>query len=150
KESHNGWDLDAQIAAAKKQVQSTPNITIAQYHDILRSFFNSMKDFHVSVQFASTKSSSLPFTISGASGHYYITSINRDKLPASSFPFNVGDELVSFGGKPIAQVVASLQARLGGNTDLTDRALAEMYLTSRSGAGFGDVAKGPVNVSIIP
>jgi hypothetical protein len=150
KESHNGWDLDAQIAAAKQKVQSTPNITIAQYHDVLRQFFNSMKDFHVSVQFASTEASSLPFTISGAGGHYFITSINTDRLSPASFPFHVGDELISFGGKPIAQVVAQLQARLGGNTDLTDRALAEMYLTSRSGAGFGDVTNGPVNVSVKP
>lgn len=150
KQSHEGWDLNAAIASAKAQVQADPNMTIAQYHDVLRRFFTSMKDFHVSVQFDSTEASSLPFTVSGAGGHYFITSIDRSKLSASSFPFHVGDELVSFGGKPIAQVVADLQARLGGNTSQTERALAEMYLTSRSGAGFGDVAEGPINVSVKP
>ncbi len=150
KQSHEGWDLDAQIAAAKAQVQANPNMTIAQYHDVLRQFFTSMKDFHVSVQFDSTEASSLPFTVSGADGRYFITSIDRSKLSESSFPFHVGDELVSFGGQPISQVVAQLQARLGANTSLTERALAEMYLTSRSGAGFGDVDHGPVNVSVRP
>jgi hypothetical protein len=150
KETHEGWDLDAQIAAAKATVQANPKMTIAQYHDVLRRFFVSMKDFHVSVQFDSTESATLPFTVSGANGRYYITSIDRTKLSAASFPFNVGDELVSFGGKPISQVVAGLQARLGGNTSLTERALAEMYLTSRSGAGFGDVTKGPISVTVKP
>jgi C-terminal processing protease CtpA/Prc len=150
KETHEGWDLDAQIAAAKKQVEGTPGMTVAQYHDVLRRFFGSMKDFHVSVQFNSTEASSLPFTVSGAGGRYYITSIDRTKLSPTSFPFNVGDELVAFGGKPIAKVVAELQARLGGNTSVTERALAEMYLTSRNGAGFGDASKGPVSVSVLP
>jgi len=150
KESHEGWDLNAQIAAAKAKVRANPNMTIAQYHDVLRGFFNSMKDFHVSVQFDSTQSSSLPFTVGGTNGHYFITSIDASKLSPSSFPFNVGDELVSFGGQPIAKAVADLKARLGGNTSLTESALAEMYLTSRSGAGFGDVAQGPVNVAVKP
>jgi len=150
KETHEGWGLDAQIAAAKKKVTADPDMTVAQYHDVLRNFFDSMKDFHVSVQFDSTESSSLPFTIGGAGGRYFIESIDRTKLSPAVFPFNVGDELIAFGGKPIAQVVAELQARLGGNTAQTTRALAEMYLTSRSGAGFGDVAKGPVMVSVKP
>jgi hypothetical protein len=150
KQSHEGWDLNSQIAAAKANVQANPNMTVAQYHDVLRRFFNSMKDFHVSVQFDSTEKSSLPFTVGGTNGRYFITSIDRTKLSASSFPFNVGDELVSFGGQPIAQAVAGLKARLGGNTSLTENALAEMYLTSRSGAGFGDVTKGPINVAVKP
>jgi hypothetical protein len=150
KETHEGWDLAAQIAAAKAKVAADPNMTIAQYHDVLRQFFNSMKDFHVSVQFNSTESSTLPFTIAGANGRYYITSIDRSKLSTSSFPFNVGDEITAFGGQPIAKVVGQLQSRLGDNTNLTERALAELYLTSRNGAGFGDVARGPVDVSVKP
>jgi hypothetical protein len=150
KESHEGWDLDTQIAKAKQQVQTTPNITLNQYHEILRNFFYSMKDFHVSVGFDSTESSSLPFTVAGVNGRYYITSINRAKLSETAFPFNVGDELVSFGGQKAADVVKALQARLGNNTQLTDQALAAMFLTSRSGASFGDVAKGPVSVTVKP
>ena len=150
KESHEGWDLDKRIAEAKRQVQDTPNLTLDQYHEILRGFFHSMKDYHVSVAFQSTEASSLPFSVVGANGRYFIEYIDRGKLPESSFPFHVGDELTAFDGKPTADVVKDLQAKLGNNTALTDRALASMFLTSRRAASFGDVAKGPVSVSIKP
>jgi hypothetical protein len=150
KQSHSGWDLDARIAQAKRQVQDTPNISMDQYHEILRAFFHSMKDYHVSVAFQSTESSSLPFSVASAGGRYFIAHIDREKLPESAFPFHEGDELVGFGGRKTADVVRELQARLGNNTALTDRALAAMMLTSRKAASFGDVAKGPVEISVKP
>ncbi len=150
KESHEGWDLDAQINKAKQQVQNTPNITMDQYHEFLRTFFHSMKDYHVSVGFNSTEASTLPFAVTGTKGHYYISWIDRAKLSESSFPFKVGDELTAFGGKPTADVVKDLQARLGNNTALTDKALASMFLTSRHASSFGDVDKGPVSVTVKP
>jgi hypothetical protein len=150
KEAHNGWDLDAQIAAAKAKVLSTPNITIDQYHDLLRGFFGSMKDFHVSVQFNATAASTLPFSVVGANGRYFIEYIDRSKLPESSFPFHVGDELVDFNGKKTADVVKGIAAQQGGNTAQTEAALAALFLTSRHAASIGDVAQGPVTVTVKP
>ncbi|MCX5794260.1 MAG: protease-like activity factor CPAF [Elusimicrobia bacterium] len=149
KQEH-GWDLDAAIAQAKKQVADAPSLTMDQYHDILRGFFNSVKDYHVSVQFDATEASSLPFMVSGAGGRYYIQWIDRKKLPESVFPFHEGDELVSFGGRKTADVIAGLQSKLGGNTSLTDRALASMSLTSRRAASGGGVTKGPVSITVKP
>lgn len=150
KQEHGGWDLDAAIARAKQQVQDSPSLSMDQYHDILRGFFNSMKDYHVSVQFDATEASSLPFMVSGAGGRYYIQWIDRKKLPESVFPFHEGDELVSFGGRKTADVIAELQSRLGGNTAQTDRALASMSLTSRRAASGGGVTKGPIAITVKP
>ncbi len=150
KEAHEGWDLDKAIAAAKAQVNADPGMTIAQYHEVLRGFFNSMKDFHVSVQFDATEASSLPFTVVNAGGRYYIGYIDRSKLSEESFPFKVGDELVTFGGRPVADAVAELKAREGGNTAVTEEAIAALMLTSRRASGAGDVARGPVSVGVRP
>ena len=150
KQGRSGWDLDAEIAQAKKQVQDSPSMTMDQYHEVLRGFFDSMKDYHVSVQFDATEASSLPFMVIGAGGRYYIQWIDRKKLPESAFPFHEGDELVAFGGRKTADVIKDLQARLGDNTALTDRALASMFLTSRKAASNGGVEKGPVSVTIKP
>ncbi len=150
KEAHNGWDLDAQIASAKAKVLTTPGMTIDQYHDVLRGFFGSMKDFHVSVQFNATAASTLPFSVVGSNGRYYIEYIDRSKLPASSFPFNVGDELVDFNGKKTADVVKQIAAQQGGNTAQTESALAAMFLTSRHAATIGDVAQGPLSFTVKP
>ncbi len=148
KTGHNGWDLDQQIAAAKAKVEANPNITMEQYHQVLRDFFNSTKDYHVSVAFQATAASSLPFGVVGANGRYFIAWIDRTKLTPQAFPFNVGDEVVSFGGKKTSDVVKDLQKKLGNNTALTDRALASMILTSRKAASFGQVQSGPVTVGV--
>lgn len=150
KESHEGWDLDKRIAQAKAQVLATPGMTIDQYHDVLRQFFGSMKDFHVSVQFNATAASTLPFTVVGANGRYFIEYIDRSKLPETTFPFKVGDELVAFGGRKTSDVVAELVKREGGNTAQTEAALASLFLTSRRAASFGDVQSGPVSVTVKP
>ncbi len=89
-------------------------MTIDQYHDVLRGFFGSMKDFHVSVQFNATAASTLPFTVVGTNGHYYIEYIDRSKLPESSFPFHVGDELTALGGRSTADLVKQIVAQQGG------------------------------------
>jgi hypothetical protein len=150
KETHEGWDLDREIESAKRKVLSTPDMTIDQYHELLRVFFGSMHDFHVSVQFNATASSSLPFTVVGSNGRYFIEYIDRGKLSAGSFPFHVGDELLSFGGRKTADVVADLVKREGGNTAQTETALAALFLTSRRAASFGDVESGPISVTVKP
>ncbi len=150
KEAHAGWDLDAQIAQAQQKVLANPKMTVEQYHDVLRGFFGSMKDFHVSVQFNATAASTLPFTVIGANGHYFIEYIDRNKLPEGTFPFHVGDELVAFGGKSTADVVKQIAAQQGGNTAQTETALASLFLTSRHASSIGDVAQGPVTVTVKP
>lgn len=146
KRSYAKWDLDDQIAAARAKVEASGDVSVKEYQRILRSFFLSPQDYHVSVKFQSTESSSLPFHVLSAGGSYYLAYIDRDKLSKRSFPFEIGDELVSFDGKPAATAVAELQAQFGKTT--TDAMLAEVALTKRKGITALPCPHGPVMVGI--
>src|SRR5581483_12227862 len=110
--------------------------------------FRSPRDYHVGIHFASSEAASLPFTVQAVGGKFFIAWIDRKKLPESSFPFKPGDELVKFDGRDPAEVVREIQ-QAWGNSD-TDRAIAMLRLTSRSGASGMTIPKGPVTVTVKP
>jgi hypothetical protein len=53
-------------------------------------------------------SASLGFTVDIYEGSTLVDSINRGRLPSSSFPFQIGDELVSVDGKTTTQLIDEL------------------------------------------
>jgi hypothetical protein len=57
---------------------------------------------------------------------------------------------VDFNGKKTADVVKAIAAQQGGNTAQTETALAALFLTSRHASSIGDVASGPVTVTVKP
>src|SRR5262249_19733128 len=65
KYSYSGWDLDQEINKAKENIQNTSPISLKAYQQIVRDFFNSTKDYHVSVRFYSTETTALPFRVHG-------------------------------------------------------------------------------------
>ncbi|MFN0064773.1 MAG: protease-like activity factor CPAF [Chlamydiales bacterium] len=139
------WDLKQAIEHAKQKVDCQPQPSVKDFHKILRAFFQSAKDYHVGIVFLSTEEASLPFLIKGAEGRYFISYVERDLLPYSHFPLGVGDEILTFDGRPIADVVEELRVtEFGGNTFETDQALAEMLLTGRCGTVGVAVPKGEV------
>jgi len=147
KKEHHGWDLDAAVAAAKDRVTFTENITDKHFHKIMRDLVASPQDYHVRVIFNSTEYAFLPFTVGGAEGRYFITYIDRDRLPQDSFPFNVGDELLTFGGRPVGTVVDGLKEEYwSGSAEQTEQRLAEEALTKRVGMRGHAVPKGPIMV----
>src|SRR5258708_4247381 len=52
----------------------------------------------------------------------------------------------NFGDRPAIEVVKELQVLLGANTPGTDRALAQMILTSRNGMKAFEIPHGPVTI----
>ncbi|MDP6944288.1 MAG: protease-like activity factor CPAF [Myxococcota bacterium] len=148
KKIHSGWDLDQEIARAKKRVMANPSITLPEYRKILNDFFDSPKDYHVGVRFLSTESAELPFGVIGVQGRYFVSWMKKSKLP-QDVDFQVGDEVVRFGGEPIAQVIARLKRDRGGNTSETDQRLAERDLTRREARRGMVVPQGPVSVGYI-
>lgn len=151
KKKHFGWDLNAEIKSAKSQVLGFQerSTSIKKFHRVLKKFFQSTQDYHVTALFYSTESASLPFRIQEAEGKYYFTYINRAKLPAEDdFPFNVGDELLSFGHLPVNEALKELRENeIGINNHLTDCALAEIYLTNRFGRLGHQVPHGQINIA---
>lgn len=149
KKQFSGWDLDAQIKMAKRQVARNGKIGLKQFQRILKNFFLSTQDYHATIKFYSTESAYLPFKIQEAEGKYFFTYINRKALPDDSdFPFNVGDELVLFDDLPLKTVLDELREKeVGNNNFLTDCAMAEIYLTTRSGRLGHEIPSGEINLS---
>jgi Peptidase family S41/PDZ domain len=145
---HFQWNLQEEIRVAKSQIDIKENISIKDFHKIVRSFFQSMKDYHANVSFFSTEEAYLPFQVKGAMGKYYFSAIDRNQLSTYSFPFGVGDELVLFDNMPIADVVNSIrECEVGSNSEQTDFALAEFVLTRRSGSRGHTVPKGSIMIT---
>lgn len=147
KKEFSNWNLQAEILKAKEQILNK-ELSLSEYHLIVNQFILSMKDYHVSVQFFATETSSLPFMIRGAEGRYFLVYIDRDKLPEAEFPFKLGDELLAMNGESISDIVSNLISKMGGNTKETDQALAEMTVTNRRVARGVKAEQGPVELSI--
>lgn len=140
-----GWDLESEFNKAKNQILEIPDISIKKFHQILRRFLGTARDYHVDVLFYSTEEATLPFTIKGAQGRYFIDWIDSVRLPSSHFPIHVGDELLEFDEHPIAQVIDELVDEIGKKSnDRTDQRFAELKLTNRLGMEGDVVPKGPL------
>lgn len=149
KKKFSDWDLATEIELAKERVRRGDGRSVKSYQRILHQLLNSTKDYHVGVTFYSTEQASLPFEVASANDHYYITYIDRDRLPVRSFPFNEGDELVTFDKRPTDEVVQELLDSELANANLsTDKALAEIYLTLRRGKLGHIVPRGPVSIAV--
>ncbi|MBT3984412.1 MAG: protease-like activity factor CPAF [Bacteriovoracaceae bacterium] len=149
KKEYASWELEVELDKAKLAVTSNKDITVKEFQLVLRDFFHSTKDYHVGFSFYATESATLPLTIRGAEGRYFIVEIDRKKLSEASFPFKPGDEVVSFGGEDIATAVKGVRAQGEKNVDLTDQAIAELVLTRRRASRAVKVPRGPVSLGII-
>lgn len=147
KKEYAGWSLENSYEIAKNEILLTPSITTKQFQLILYKFIQTMKDYHVNVSFFSTESATLPFTIRGAEGRYFIDWIDTVQLPPSYYSINIGDELLDFDGRPIEEVIQELSTLHGRfSNPETDRSLAEMNLTVRMGMAGDKVPHGPIMI----
>lgn len=145
KEVSTKLDLQAEIKRVEEFIESHPDITTAQFQDLLHGFVTATRDFHANIQFYATEEASLPFQIMGAGGRYFISYVDRAKLPVDSLPgFSIGTEVIEFDGKPIHQAVRELIPVNFVDPTPTDWRLAEMYLTSRARSRGWRVPQGEV------
>lgn len=149
KGEYKNWDLESEIKQAKSEIANMSPLTIKGYQRVVRKFFQSCSDYHVGVEFFSTEMALLPFGIRGTAGRYFIVEIDRDLLPQHVFSAEIGDEVLFFDNKPIAEAVSELKkSDFNNNTPGTDQALAELALTSRPGHEGLIVPQGKVNVVV--
>lgn len=147
----SGWNLESAIDKAKLEVHSNEAITVKGFQKIVKSFFNSVGDYHVGVTFYSTESSSLPFKIKRAENRFFFTYIDRARLSSTVYPIREGDELISFNGVPIAEAFRDfLEKEIDKGNNPTSQALAEIYFSLRLGSDGHYVPKGPVMISVKP
>jgi len=129
-------------------VINSPEMTVKEFFQVVTTFVNSTKDYHVGCRFQVTESSSLPFSVKSANGRYFVRVINEKKLDLKIFPINIGDELLSINGIPVDEIAAETVLKTGMGFLDADYAVADILLTNRS-ASLGEVPKGPVLVKFI-
>ncbi len=147
------WNLDNEYQKAIKEVgnaQKSGTLTLQKSRDILKNFIYSMRDYHVSIRFFSTGTASLPFSVRSAEGRVFIAYIDRNKLSPISFPFNLGDELLEFEGRPVKDILKELEAEFVANVPETDQSMAENRLTQRRATQGSLVPQGLVRLKIQP
>ena len=148
KKKYVSYDLETEYMRAVDAVRAEKPLTMKVARQILRRFIYAMQDYHVSISFVATETASLPLTIKGAGDRYFIAYIDRNKLSEDSFPFHIGDEVMQFDGKPVAEAVAEVQAETPANVPATDKAMAEYALTLRRASRGLNVPHGPVELGI--
>lgn len=148
KKEYAGWNLNEAFEQSKSEILSKPSITTKQFQQIVRNFVKTMKDYHVDVMFFSTERASLPFSVKGSEGRYFIDWVDPLRLPIAYYGIRAGDELIEFDQQPIAEVMAVMAKESGKSSNpSTDQSLAEMKLTSRTGMAGDIVPKGAILVT---
>lgn len=140
------WDVERERERALQAIDETTPITPKDFHKIIVRFAQAAGDYHVGARFYSTESARLPFSAMAVGDRYFVVDVDRTYHP--DFPLEPGDEIVSFGGKPIAEEIKALREELGDNVARTDRALAALRLTARAGRVGQDVPSGTVEVGV--
>lgn len=151
KRTYSGWNLSLAVEWAKQEVALLPDPNLRDFHRIVRRLMNTAQDYHVECGFYRTESATLPFQVVGAQGRYFLSGIDRNRLPEKSFPFQNGDELVAIDGQPTSVALEALvKEEFHRGNPATDSALALLALTNRSGALGQRVPTGVVTISIRP
>lgn len=150
KESYTNWNLELEKEWAKDRIIALSSVKDDELRKIFQTFLLSCQDYHVSPIFYSSEAAFLPFRIRSAEGRYFFQSVDRTQLPESLYPFQRGDEILSFDGRPIDEVVQELKLLYFGsaNHDLTNQSLAENFLTSREAFRGFQVPRGPVHIQV--
>lgn len=148
KKEYCNWDLDASYSESISRLNHLASDLPLYYQRELLRFLNQTQDYHVGINYYATERASLPFTVKGANGRYFITYVDRDVLMYGMYPFNVGDELLLFDGRPIAEVITELQVSEFRSNFPTDWSLTEQMLTNRCASRGTVVPYGPVSITV--
>jgi len=102
------------------------------FQEVLIEYVASLNDAHDYIAFPTLFSASLGLSVDIYDGKVLIDAINRTMLPASQYPFAVGDELVSVDKRPVDALIRSFRKyAVSANQRSTDRAAASR-IVSRS------------------
>ena len=102
------------------------------FQEALIEYVASLNDAHDLIAFPTTFSAALPLSLDIYDGKVLIDALNRTLLPIAQYPFGIGDEVVSFDGRPVQEVIQSFRKyAISANQRSTDRTAASR-LVSRS------------------
>ena len=102
------------------------------FQEVLIEYVASLNDAHDYIAFPTLFSVSLGFSVDIYDGKVLIDAINRATLPASQYPFQAGDEVVSVDGRPVGQLIRMFRKyAISANQRSTDR-IAASRIVSRN------------------
>ena len=147
KKTYINWDLDTEIAIAGEKILAAQDLTPRGYQQIIRNLFNSLRDLHVNVSFYSTEFAVLPFLVQGVNNRYFVVWISESWKEASDIPLEIGDEILSFDGKAVDDIINALQlSAYGQNDSESSRHLTSFCLRLREGDALQQVPQGQVEI----
>lgn len=102
-----------------------------EFLQICSEYVHALRDGHSTYRALSTWSADLGLATDIFDGKVLIEAIDRFAYPRADFPFEVGDELVSIDGRPVAAIMDELSKNLAMGSPRALRRLAADYLIFR-------------------
>nr|WP_166155923.1 protease-like activity factor CPAF [Neochlamydia sp. AcF84]NGY95102.1 hypothetical protein [Neochlamydia sp. AcF84] len=141
------WNLDQEVEKAKEKILSSPSLSNKHYHQIIRDLFNSVQDLHTRAEFYATEYAFLPFCVQGVQDHYFVVWVDNLWAKKEQINLQVGDEILSFDGRPVKEVVEEIRlSAFGASRNKTYQHLSEWQLTLRKAVRLQDVPQGPIEI----
>ena len=104
------------------------------FYEICVEYVSSLQDAHDAFSLPSTFSASLGFTVDLYDDTTLIDSVSRLQLPASKFPFQIGDELVSVDGRAVEDLIQGFLKYAVAANPRSKRRRAAGLITNRAQA----------------
>jgi C-terminal processing protease CtpA/Prc len=101
------------------------------FFEVCVDYIASLRDSHIPFILPSNFVASLGFTVDIYDGKVLIDSINRTRLPASTYGFQIGDEVVSVDGKTAEDLVAEFSKYVPASNERSVRRRAAARIVSR-------------------
>lgn len=128
-----GLNLDEERDKIRKILYKKPLLSDDDFRGLLHQLFASLRDAHSGIFFKDNKVVSLGFVIKSVGPKYYISWIDRERLPKSKFAPDVGDEILTIDDQKIADVYADIVKQSGFRVSpLAEKTFNERLITSRS------------------
>jgi hypothetical protein len=101
-----------------------------EFYDLMIEYVARLNDAHDAYTLPSTFSATLGFGVDIYDGRVLVNFINRPRLPAAEYPFQIGDELVSVDGRDVESLLAEFaRYAVAGNPRSTRRNAADRITT---------------------
>ena len=122
----------ARIRAAKDDLE---------FYEICTEYIAKLQDGHSGFSTPSTFIANLNFGVDLIENKIIVDSISRTALPATTFPFQIGDEVISINGKPVLDQLAEIQPLYGSGFPRAAARFASQFLTIRNQGFFPRAAE---------
>ena len=126
--------IDIDVLAPKYEARIAASTTNRDFYYAMAQFITEFRDGHFNAMIPTTHQKTLPFMNDLVEGKVLIDSIDRSQLSEAAFPFERGDEVVMFDGRPVGDVVSEIMTYVQSGTELSVRRKSVWTLTLRRGS----------------